>query len=82
MVMPTYLFRCEDCSQEFELKMSWRDKATAKCAHCGGQKLKELFGQYTFQVASRHSTTTPKECSPETCHSCAHSGAGCLSHQT
>ncbi|HHT26446.1 MAG TPA: zinc ribbon domain-containing protein [Firmicutes bacterium] len=76
--MPTYVFRCADCKQEFQVKVSWREKASVKCTHCGGQNLQELFGEYTFQITRHRAGSAPPECSPAACGSCcANSGGGC-----
>jgi putative FmdB family regulatory protein len=34
--MPTYQYRCLNCSQQFDLKQSFNDKPVADCPSCHG----------------------------------------------
>jgi putative FmdB family regulatory protein len=34
--MPTYQYRCLNCSQQFELRQSFNDKPVADCPSCHG----------------------------------------------
>ena len=41
--MPTYEYRCKDCSHEFEAVQSFSDDALTECPQCHGP-LRKLFG--------------------------------------
>ena len=41
--MPTYEYRCKDCSHTFDAYQSFTDDALTECPECGGT-LKKLFG--------------------------------------
>jgi putative FmdB family regulatory protein len=41
--MPTYDYRCRDCSHEFEIQQSFSDDALTECPQCGGS-LRKVFG--------------------------------------
>lgn len=41
--MPTYEYRCKECSHEFETVQSFSDDALTECPSCGGP-LRKLFG--------------------------------------
>ncbi len=49
--MPTYAFRCSACGHEFEVQVSWSEKAGVTCPACGQRELKELFGRYRLMQA-------------------------------
>ena len=36
VIMPTYEYKCEDCSYKFEKFQSMKDKPLKKCPKCGG----------------------------------------------
>lgn len=42
--MPTYDFRCNVCSHEFEAFQSMKDKPLTKCPKCGKKALERLIG--------------------------------------
>lgn len=46
--VPTYVFACETCREEFTVRTSWGEKEGVRCPACGGAELKEMFGRYTF----------------------------------
>lgn len=41
--MPTYEYRCADCSEELEIKQSFSDAALTTCPSCQGD-LRKVFG--------------------------------------
>ena len=41
--MPTYEYRCKDCSHTFDAYQAFSDDALTECPECGGA-LKKLFG--------------------------------------
>jgi putative FmdB family regulatory protein len=41
--MPTYEYRCKDCSHEFEIVQSFSDDALTECPQCKG-RLRKVFG--------------------------------------
>ena len=41
--MPTYDYRCRDCSHEFEIQQSFSDDSLTECPQCGGS-LRKVFG--------------------------------------
>jgi len=41
--MPTYEYRCKDCSHTFDAYQSFTDDALTECPECGGQ-VKKVFG--------------------------------------
>jgi putative regulatory protein, FmdB family len=51
--LPTYVFRCQSCGEEFDVRVSYSEKSEVVCPQCGSASLKELFGRYrTFTVGS------------------------------
>lgn len=53
--MPNYEFACEDCGNQFEVRMkiSERDDSQ-KCPSCGSDKVKRSYGSFT--VPNFHGT--------------------------
>ena len=43
-LMPTYDYRCDSCSYEFEEFQYINDDPLVKCPHCGKKKLRRLIG--------------------------------------
>lgn len=41
--MPTYEYRCKDCSHQFDIVQAFSDDALTECPECGGT-LKKVFG--------------------------------------
>jgi putative FmdB family regulatory protein len=41
--MPTYVYRCEKCGDEFEFVQSFEDSPVAACPNCGGTLKRLLF---------------------------------------
>ena len=41
--MPTYAYRCADCSHAFDTYQQFSDAALTECPECGG-KLRKVFG--------------------------------------
>lgn len=41
--MPTYEYRCKECSHDFEIVQSFSDDALTECPACGGP-LRKVFG--------------------------------------
>lgn len=54
--MPTYMFRCTKCGEEFEKTMSVADRGKAKpvCPKCNGRKIEAVFSGF-FAKTSRKS---------------------------
>ena len=54
--MPTYVFRCAKCNQEFEkfMTVAQRDKARPACPACKGRKVEPVLGSF-FAKTSRKS---------------------------
>jgi putative FmdB family regulatory protein len=54
--MPTYVFRCAKCGEEFEKVMSvdQREKARPACPSCKGRKVEPVFYGF-FAKTSRKS---------------------------
>ena len=51
--MPIYEFRCEDCSEEFEVLLKSRAEADkVSCKKCGGSRVKRLMSTITPIVDS------------------------------
>ena len=40
--MPTYQYRCKNCSEEFEKVQSFTDDSTPKCPNCGTRAKKNI----------------------------------------
>ena len=41
--MPTYVYRCADCGEEFEYVQNFEDSALTRCQSCGGTLKRLLF---------------------------------------
>ncbi|MCU0304834.1 MAG: hypothetical protein MUC56_12345 [Thermoanaerobaculales bacterium] len=54
--MPTYVFRCVKCGEEFEriMTVAEREKARPACPACRGRKVKPVLGGF-FAKTSRKS---------------------------
>lgn len=48
--MPTYVFLCKNCEDEFSIETPWAKKSEVRCPECRGDALKEMFGRYTLNV--------------------------------
>lgn len=55
--MPTYEYRCKDCTHEFDAVQSFTDDALTTCPECGGS-LKKVFGSVgiTFKGSGFYKT--------------------------
>ncbi len=42
--MPTYEYRCDRCTHQFDELQSFSDPPLTKCPKCGKKKLRRLFG--------------------------------------
>lgn len=42
--MPTYEYRCDSCTHQFDELQSFSDPPLTKCPKCGKKKLRRLFG--------------------------------------
>lgn len=52
--MPIYEFRCESCSQVFELlAMNKDEELSARCPHCGGENLSRVLSTCASLVDSK-----------------------------
>jgi putative FmdB family regulatory protein len=54
--MPTYEYRCLECTQTFEQTVRMADHETArpKCPGCGSEKVEQMFSSF-FAKTSRKS---------------------------
>lgn len=43
VLVPTYAYRCSDCSHAFDIYQQFSDTALTECPECGG-KLRKVFG--------------------------------------
>lgn len=53
--MPTYQYRCDFCSHEFEIKQKYDDKPKKRCPKCKSHKLYRVYSAY---VAVRNEPKT------------------------
>jgi putative FmdB family regulatory protein len=44
--MPTYQYKCDFCSFEFEIKQGYHDKPKKKCPQCKAHKLYRVYSVY------------------------------------
>jgi len=53
--MPTYEYRCQECSKEFSLILSMKehDEGKAKCPNCGSQKLEQLISTFLTKTSRK-----------------------------
>ncbi|MCB1168604.1 MAG: hypothetical protein KDK33_20785 [Leptospiraceae bacterium] len=54
--MPYYDFRCEDCNQTSEVKLSLAEKekgAEVECPHCHSKKMNQLFAAVAVGSSDR-----------------------------
>lgn len=63
--MPTYSYRCTECSTAFDIQQAFTDDSLTECPTCGG-KLRKVFSAVgvTFSGSGFYRTdsrTTPKE---------------------
>lgn len=49
--MPSYEFRCHECSHQFSVRVPWDKKSEVKCPNCGSDKLQEIFGLFNVPGA-------------------------------
>jgi putative FmdB family regulatory protein len=72
--MPSYEFRCRECSQEFTVKISWRDKKAVRCPDCQSADLQELIGNYSININGGSASKTDI---PAACRNCEAAGSAC-----
>ncbi len=77
--MPTYDYRCSQCSQEFELFLSLKEREgeseNKKCPHCLSQKIDPMM---TFNGGILSAPTSP--CVSGGCGLRGGCGSGCGDH--
>ena len=58
--MPTYEYRCKECSQKFEIRRGFFDKEKAKtqCPKCGSEETGRVFSFFS-QTASSSTACAP-----------------------
>lgn len=56
--MPWYVFRCQECGEEFTALLAWNRKSEATCPKCGAGRLEELVSQYRTSSAGGSSTAS------------------------
>ena len=63
--MPTYAYRCADCSHAFDTYQQFSDAALTECPECGG-KLRKVFGSLgvTFSGSGFYRTDSRSESKP------------------
>jgi putative FmdB family regulatory protein len=60
--MPIYEFRCEACSQVFELlAMKAGEEIEAKCPHCGGEELSRMLSATNCVVSDSPSPASTSD---------------------
>jgi len=53
--MPLYTFECQDCHEEFTLKLTFQEREAkeSKCPKCGGQNLKPVFSAFYAKTSKK-----------------------------
>jgi len=67
--MPTYDFKCKDCSKNFTVQVSIKDKAKVTCPQCGSQDIEQKFTRVNLGGISAGSAGSA--CSGGSCSSCS-----------
>ncbi|MDR1959343.1 MAG: zinc ribbon domain-containing protein [Planctomycetaceae bacterium] len=77
--MPIYEYRCEKCSQEFELLIRGKDKPV--CPYCGERNLARRMSVPSAHSSSSETSTCPGAAAgcPQKSPSCC-GGRGCACH--
>lgn len=83
--MPTYEYRCMECSHQFERFQKMSDEPVSECELCGGKVKRLLFpvavhykgsGFYTTDYAHRHSVSPRKNAACSASEECGASSEG------
>jgi len=75
--MPNYDFKCEDCHQSFELRMTIEEmeKGDISCIYCKSKKVKRLYNGFGFSsgktASLNHSSPSSSSCSSCSSGSCS-----------
>lgn len=59
--MPTYVYACQGCDQQTELRQSVKDEPLKECPHCGGSVRRVLFPPAVVYKGSGFYTTDYKK---------------------
>lgn len=53
--MPTYTFKCQDCHEEFSLKLTFQEREAKeyKCPKCGGKNLEPVFAGFYAKTSKK-----------------------------
>ncbi len=60
--MPWYVFRCQQCGEEFTTLAAWNRKVEVVCPRCGSSRLEELLNQYRTSAAGGSPTGSGGGC--------------------
>jgi putative FmdB family regulatory protein len=65
--MTTYIKRCVDCNEKFEIEISYSDYDDAKiiCPHCGGQRTISVISSSSVIFKGKGFTKSAKDTSGE-----------------
>ncbi|MCR4399972.1 MAG: zinc ribbon domain-containing protein [Syntrophomonadaceae bacterium] len=72
--MPFFDFRCQQCGQQFEKKVSNAEKSSVRCPECGGSDVKQMIS--SFFTASTSSGAAPPPSCYGGCEGCAQGKPG------
>lgn len=69
--MPNYDFKCQDCQQTFEVRMTIKEMEEGKvtCTYCKSKKVKRLYNGFGFS-SGKTSSLNNSGASSSSCSSC------------
>jgi putative FmdB family regulatory protein len=73
--MPTYVYKCNECGQEFEKVTSMADKDKVDCEKCGGA-VARMLTSFNFLAGTKPSLGGGPRCLEKNGGSCPQSGGG------
>lgn len=68
--MPAYDFKCKDCSKNFTVQVSIKDKAKVVCPQCGSKKIEQKFTKVNVG-GGISAGKSGSACSGGSCSSCS-----------
>ncbi|NLW24880.1 MAG: zinc ribbon domain-containing protein [Clostridia bacterium] len=69
--MPNYDFKCKECSREFSVQVSIKEKSKTVCPHCGGKELQQLFKRVNLGGGMAGGNSCSTSCSSGSCSTCS-----------
>lgn len=67
--MPSYDYRCKDCSLEFTVERSMNDSVDTECLKCGSESVSRIWNMQFNTKSNSSSEKSQGPCCGGSCHS-------------